>query len=90
MDKDDFLRLFAKKLADGLTASEQLDYDLYLVEHKQDKEISLLLEEFYKNPRHNESTNKNKLDAIWKKLMQRKVLQQKPIITVKWSFVLEA
>lgn len=68
MDKDDFLRLFAKKLADGLTASEQLDYDLYLVEHKQEKEISLLLEKFYKGPKSNESTNKDKLDAIWKKI----------------------
>lgn len=68
MDKDDFLRLFAKKLADGLTASEQLDYDLYLAEHKQEKEISLLLEEFYKRPKRNESTNKDKLDAIWKKI----------------------
>ncbi|WP_454879730.1 FecR family protein [Sphingobacterium detergens] len=68
MDKDDFLRLFAKKLADGLTASEQLDYDLYLVEHKQEKEISLLLERFYLEPKRNESTNKDKLDSIWKKI----------------------
>lgn len=68
MDKDDFLRLFAKKLADGLTASEQFDYDLYLIEHKQEKEISLLLEAFYKRPKHNESTNKEKLDSIWKKI----------------------
>ncbi|MGE8376735.1 MAG: FecR family protein [Sphingobacterium sp.] len=68
MDKDDFLRLFAKQLADGLTASEQLDYDLYLVEHKQEKEISLLLERFYHRPQRNESTNKDKLDSIWKKI----------------------
>lgn len=68
MDKDDFLRLFAKKLADGLTASEQLDYDLYLVEHRQEKEISLLLERFYHKPKRNKSTNKDKLDSIWKKI----------------------
>lgn len=68
MEKDDFLKLFAKKLADGLTSTEQLDYNLYLATHQQDKDMARLLENFYLSTDVDGATDREKLADIWKKI----------------------
>ncbi|UIR56904.1 FecR family protein [Sphingobacterium sp. SRCM116780] len=68
MDKEDFLKLLSKKMVDGLSKSEQCDYDIYLAENQDYEPVTKVFETFYKDVNTVNDHAHSGLDSIWSRI----------------------
>ncbi len=70
MDKYDFLKFLTKKLTNGLSKDEQIDYDIYLQQNKEYNNIEQMITQYYKSPIVDDELNEQQksLDSIWKRI----------------------